>query len=302
MCILQVYLEIKLPHKLSKVISISVIYILPPAVITAAALVILPEINASIDAISINVERYRSNIYSYIVWLSEKLGLSSESSTDRLTSLLYSLADYIPGLLSATSGLLTSFINIILGYFISVYIQFDFEKITGSMICCIKKAFDKEKHNFIISALHITAKAFSGFVSGQLTESVILGILCYIGMSLLSLNYPLLISVIIAVTSIVPIVGAIVGTIPCALLLLLEKPTEAFVFIVFIILLQQIESNFIYPHMIGTKIGLPPLLVLISVIVGGGFFGIIGTLAAVPVAASIYECIRLRHCDSCDTV
>ena len=132
---------------------------------------------------------------------------------------------------------------------------------------------------------------FSGFVSGQLTEAVILGVLCFLGMSLFGMEYALLISVIIGLTNIIPIFGPIIGTVPGALILLMVEPMKAVWFVVFIVVLQQIESNLIYPKVVGGSIGLPGIWVMFSVLIGGSLFGLPGVLLGVPTFAVIYTLI-----------
>jgi predicted PurR-regulated permease PerM len=129
-------------------------------------------------------------------------------------------------------------------------------------------------------------------VNGQLAEAVILGSLCYVGMVVFGFDYPLLISTIILLTALIPIAGALIGTIPSAFLLLLVKPMEAVWFLVFIIILQQIENNFIYPRVVGNSLGLPAILVFTSILLGAGVGGVLGALLAVPLTAVLYAIVN----------
>ena len=123
-------------------------------------------------------------------------------------------------------------------------------------------------------------------------DACILGLLCFIGMSIFHFQYPVLISVIIGLTNMIPIVGPIVGTVPCALILLLVEPKQAIWFVVFVIVIQQIDSNLIYPRVVGGSVGLPAMWVLFAVIVGGGLFGVLGMVLGVPVMSLIYVILR----------
>ena len=132
------------------------------------------------------------------------------------------------------------------------------------------------------------------FIAGQLTEAVVLGTLCFIGMVLFGFEYPLLISAIIAVTALVPVAGAIAGAIPSALILFLAKPSSALWFIVFIVILQQLENNFIYPKVVGKSVGTPPILILAAIIAGAELGGAAGIMLGIPLVSAAYTLIKER--------
>ena len=133
---------------------------------------------------------------------------------------------------------------------------------------------------------------FRKFLGGQITEAVILGMLCFIGMTVLSLPYAPLVSTLVGVTAVIPIFGAYIGAIVSAFLILMDNPLSAVIFLVFLIVLQQVEGNLIYPRVVGDSIGLSGLWVLLAVIVGGGFFGIPGIFVGIPVMSVIYDLVR----------
>ena len=136
------------------------------------------------------------------------------------------------------------------------------------------------------------SETFSNFISGQLTDSCILGVLCFIGMNIFRFPYADVISVVIGVTSLVPLVGAFVGIVIGALLILTIDPIKALLFVGFVLCLQQVEGNLIYPKVVGKAVGMPGLLVLCAVLVGGNFAGILGALCAVPLCAMLYAMLR----------
>ena len=133
---------------------------------------------------------------------------------------------------------------------------------------------------------------FHRFIVGQCTEAVILGVLCIIGMSILRIPYALMIGTLMGFTALIPIVGGLIGAGVGAFLILMESPVKALIFIIFVIILQQVEGNLIYPKVVGSTIGLPGLWVLAAVTVGGGVFGIPGMLVGVPVVATLYRLVR----------
>jgi predicted PurR-regulated permease PerM len=140
--------------------------------------------------------------------------------------------------------------------------------------------------------LVISNKAFNLFVIGQLTEALVLGGLCFIGLVLLHFNYPLLISVIIAVTSLIPVAGVFIGAIPSIFILFIAEPIQALWFILYIIVLQLVETNLIYPRVVGDSLGLPSLWVLLAILVGGGLMGVMGILLSVPIVSVLYQLIK----------
>ena len=134
----------------------------------------------------------------------------------------------------------------------------------------------------------LTNSVFTKFITGQFTDACIIGVLCFIGMLIFRMPYAAIISVLIGFTALIPIFGAFIGAGVGAFLILLESPVKAFWFIVFIIILQQIEGNLIYPKVVGKSVGLPGIWVLVAVTVGGSLAGVLGMLFSVPVSTVLY--------------
>lgn len=148
-----------------------------------------------------------------------------------------------------------------------------------------------EKINYVLSILNDT---FHKFIVGQCTEAVILGVLCIIGMTILRLPYAPMIGALTALMALVPIIGAFISGAVGAFLIFMESPVKALIFLIFIVVLQQIEGNLIYPKVVGSSIGLPALWVLTAVTIGGSVAGIAGMLIAVPLAATFYRLVKLE--------
>ena len=138
----------------------------------------------------------------------------------------------------------------------------------------------------------ISNEAFSNYIGGQFIEAIIIGVLCFIGMLVLKMPYALLISVLVAVTALIPIFGAFIGTIPSAFIILIIDPMKALWFVIFIIVLQQVEGNLIYPKVVGSSLGLPPIWVMLAMIIGGNTFGLIGILLGIPIFSVIYKVFK----------
>jgi predicted PurR-regulated permease PerM len=279
----------KKSEKMSAAVAVAAVYILFLALLAGIIAVIIPNLVTSVKTLLENFNTYYDN---FIAFYERMRGRDTLGILEKITVFLAEFAEVTPEwvrrTLEKTGGFLTGLLNFVIGFIISIYILAEKESLkkTANEICVL--FLPKKKYEIVTKYYTLIFKTFSGFVSGQLAEAFILGSLCYVGMVIFGFDYPLLISVIICITALVPIAGALIGTIPSALLLLLVRPMEAVWFLVFIIILQQIENNFIYPKVVGGALGLPAILVFTAIIIGTGVGGIMGTLLAVPVSAVIY--------------
>ena len=200
--------------------------------------------------------------------------------------------DVLGSMVQFTSALAGGIFNFVLGVAFSVYMLLKKETLCRQTKRLLFAFISKDKAEYLVSIARLSSAVFSRFVSGQLLEAFIIGFLCFLGMCAFSMPYALLISVIIGVTALVPIFGAFFGTALGAFILLMVHPMTAFWFVVFILILQQIESNVIYPRVQGKFVGLPGMWVLFAVTVGGGVFGVAGMLIGVPLASVLYCLLR----------
>lgn len=202
------------------------------------------------------------------------------------------VADYSETFINATveitTTIVTSVVNFVIAIFFSIYILAKKERLGKHLSRLLYATTNKEKSERIIKITKLTSDTFTKFVTGQLLEAVIIGVLCFIGMTILKIPFSGIVSVLIGFTALIPVFGALFGTAIGALLILLIEPIKALWFIIFIIVLQQIETNIIYPKVVGKTVGLPGVLVLVSVTIGGGAFGILGMLFSVPVCTVLY--------------
>ena len=183
--------------------------------------------------------------------------------------------------------------NVLIGVIISVYLLVSKEKFLRQSKKVIYALCKPKKANLI---LHIGRKAneiFNGFIIGKIIDSAIIGVLCFIGVSIFKMPYALLVSVIVGVTNVIPVFGPYIGAVPCAILILLVDPMKGLGFIIFIILLQQLDGNVIGPKILGESTGLSPFWVVFSILLAGGLFGIVGMIVGVPTFALIYYIIKL---------
>jgi len=182
--------------------------------------------------------------------------------------------------------------NLILGIILSINVLSIKEKLARQAKSVVRAYIKGERAERIIEIGRMTQGMFTSFIGGQITEALILAGLCYVGMLIFRFPYAFLISVVVGVTAMVPIFGAWAATGIGAILILTVKPVMALWFVVFFVILQQIEGNMIYPRVVGTKVGLPAMWVLIAITIGGGTMGVSGMLLSVPTCAVVYTLIR----------
>lgn len=277
--------------------AVGVSYLLLAALIVGIMWIIVPQLAASIKLFIGNADYYYDNFMGYCDALERRDTLGIFSS---LKNAVTGLGERLPAILgktyAKTSDIIGGVTDLLIGFVISIYILLDKKNIRRAVSLTAKKLAG-ERYESLKKSYRLVFSTFSRFVSGQITEAAILGVLCYIGMKLFRFEYALLISTIIGVTALIPVVGAIIGTVPSAFLLLLIKPVRAVWFILFIIVLQQLENNLIYPRVVGKSMGIPPLLVLLAILLGAGLGGTVGILLGVPVMSVIYALFREKILD-----
>lgn len=279
-------------------LSIAAVYLLALGLVAGIVLFILPPFVQSIRTFGANFEGYYQTALGTINQISAKvdpeiwakLGIAEKLNDlyRNLPALLEKLAGgLLGGIVGTVSGLVGGVADAFLGLLVSVYILADKKRMKEQGSRIIKVMLPEKISSAILQVLSMCSHTFSAFFSGQITEAAILGVLCFVGMSIFGFSYAPMISVIIGITNMIPIVGPIVGTIPCALLILLAEGNllHTVGFVAFVIVLQQLEANLIYPRVVGTQVGLPPIWVLAAVVVGGGLLGVAGMIIGIPVLA-----------------
>ena len=193
-------------------------------------------------------------------------------------------------------GTVSSVVSGIYDFFIAavfaVYILFNKEKLKEQTARLVKAWIPDNIADFTIHACRLLGKNFKNFVTGQSLEAVILGVLCIIGMLILKIPYAPMVGALVGVTAIIPVVGGFIGAFVGAFMILTVSPVKAVIFLIFILVLQQLEGNLIYPKVMGTSVNLPSMWILAAVTIGGGIAGAGGMLLAVPVASTLYVLVR----------
>lgn len=264
-------------------------------IVTILISFIIPQFVESAKMLGANMNGYIASAETFLNGMLERFGISTNLN-ETIAELFTSISSYIikfvetaaPKLIEATISFGTGVLNAFIGFIFAIYMLASKESLLHNAKRLIYAFLPLKAADYTKSVYRLVKTRFTGFVAGQLTEAVIVGVLCFIGMSIGRMEYALLISVIIAVTNMIPVIGPIIGAIPGALIMLLVDPVKALWFVLFIVVLQQVESNLIYPKVVGDSIGLPGIWVLFAIIVGGNLFGFLGVLLGVPVFAVIY--------------
>ena len=273
-------------------------------IVTTLINMLIPELINSITNIIDNLPRYINNIEKWLTNLLKNYPDLEENSSmifsavtskaetwltdDLLPKINLLVASFSTGFL----GVLVFLKNFLIGAMISIYLLYGKESYVAQGKRLLYCLFSTRTTNNIIRDLQYVDKTFGGFIIGKVLDSFIIGILCYIGTTILNLPYALFVSVIVGVTNVIPFFGPYIGAVPSALLILLVNPIQCVYFVIFILLLQQFDGNFLGPKILGGSTGLSSFMVIVAILVGGGFFGIFGMFVGVPACAVICTVIR----------
>ncbi len=221
--------------------------------------------------------------------LQEKLSEFNANESDFLNKGFQLLGNGAWVTVSLMGSVFGKIMNFILAAIFAIYILFGKEDLKAKFDKLINTYMKAKKREKLYDVLRVTDETFSGYIVGQCKEAVILGVLCTIGMLIFRFPYSTIIGPVVGLTALIPLFGAYIGAAVGFLLIVMVAPFKALLFIVFIIVLQQIEGNLIYPKVVGGSIGLPGIWVFAAVTVGGGLMGITGVLLGVPIAATVYK-------------
>lgn len=290
--------------KTSRLLSIfgAIIFVL--LVVAILLNMVIPELFSSIRRLVVQLPE---QVDDFSKWLQQFVGEDSELpgyleqmldkavaffenwvETDLLPQATNILASLTTGVISAVKVLF----NVIIGIIISVYILMSKESFTGQAKKLVYALLPAAKGNVVVDTVRKSNEIFGGFISGKILDSAIIGVLCFIGLTILQMPYTVLVSVIVGVTNVIPFFGPYIGAIPSAILIMLADPIKGLYFIIFIVALQQLDGNIIGPRILGSSTGLTSFWVVFAILVGGGVFGFLGMLLGVPVFATIYYMVR----------
>ncbi len=265
---------------------------------------LVPQLVDSITTLVNNLESYYTTIYNWVTGLlSDNPELKDLFNRYYNETIQWLTTKLLPGLQTAVTNFTGSLVtgvwsvviftkNFLIGIIVSVYLLAAKEKSTARCCKLLYGVLPEEQAKFAMRGFRRMDHIFSGFVRGKLLDSLIIGILCFIGCSILKLPYTPLVSVVVGVTNVIPFFGPFLGAIPCALLILLVSPLKCLYFVIFIFLLQQLDGNVIGPKILGDSTGISSLWVIVAILVGGGFGGVLGMFLGVPIFACLQVLVR----------
>ena len=265
---------------------------------------LVPQLVDSITTLVNNLESYYTTIYNWVTGvLSDNPELKDRFNRYYNETIQWLTTKVLPGLQTAVTNFTGSLVtgvwsvviftkNFLIGIIVSVYLLAAKEKSAARCCKLLYGVLPEEQAKFAMRGFRRMDHIFSGFVRGKLLDSLIIGILCFIGCSILKLPYTPLVSVVVGVTNVIPFFGPFLGAIPCALLILLVSPLKCLYFVIFIFLLQQLDGNVIGPKILGDSTGISSLWVIVAILVGGGFGGVLGMFLGVPIFACLQVLVR----------
>ena len=292
---IKAFASFKWKKKTKRVLSVLLSLLITFEIIILFFSFIIPQLIISLSSISEKLPEYIVIVEDLLgEWLvsyrldNDWVNLLLDSSEDLLVNFLKTIQGYLPLILDYSWQFTKLIFNLLLGIAIAMYVLIDRERFSLQAKKLIYFITNQITGDYLIDLSRLSSKMVHRFILGKMLDSFIIGMICYVGMLVLGLSYPLLLSVIVGVTNMIPVFGPFIGAIPGALILLLVEPFQALWFILFIILLQQFDGNFLGPRILGDSMGLPSLWIMFAIVVGGGYFGVVGMFLGVPIFAVIY--------------
>ena len=276
-------------------------YVTLLAIVALVVGLVVPQL---ISCVQLILSELPEAIRTAVSWM-EKWGLIPENIREFLDSidwkskigqilsfLTSGIGDVMDILISTISSVFSGVASVFIGVIFSAYLLISRDKLHSQCVRLMNRYMKKSWYEKTMHVLSVLNDCFRRYIVGQCTEAVILGVLCTLGMLILRLPYATMIGALVAFTALIPVAGAYIGAIVGAFMILTVSPVKALIFLLFLIILQQLEGNLIYPRVVGSSMGLPGIWVLAAVTVGGGMMGIAGMLIGVPLAAAAYRFLR----------
>ena len=270
--------------------------------------VLVPQLIDSVTMLIKNARYYYYKVYRWAdTWLKENPEIGSWANdvlSEYYNNAVTNLTDTILPKAQELAATLTGGIwvgirsvvgfamDLIVGIIVSIYLMTMKEKSLARCCKAVYALFDEKKANAVVSGTRQVDRIFSGFVRGKLLDSLIIGALCFVGCSILKMPYTPLVSVVVGVTNVIPFFGPFLGAIPSAFLILLVSPKQCLIFVIFIVVLQQFDGNILGPKILGDATGISSFWVIVAILVGGGFGGVLGMFLGVPIFACVQELVK----------
>lgn len=266
---------------------------------------IIPQLAASLRSIVVQFPTYILNFRSWLEWLlarypeigdtaADLLNNYSPELTSRISSLIPRMNSLVMTLSESMIGLARSLWNLIIGLIISVYLLGNKERFLSQAKKAAYALLETKHANGLVENARLIDATFGGFLIGKVLDSAIIGLICFVVVTIMGMPYPMLLSVIVGVTNIIPFFGPFIGAVPCAFLILVVSPMKSLYFIIFILVLQQFDGNFLGPRILGDRTGLSGFWVIFSITLFSGFFGVWGMVLGVPAFAVFYTLCKRK--------
>ena len=225
--------------------------------------------------------------------MADNLSVSWEEIIKKLSGWFQNIAgEMIDGGINLATAVVGAVVNFVIGFIFAIYILLAKEKLAGQFKQAMYACLGESRTDKVLDVCRLSSNTFSGFISGQCLEACIIGLMFFVTMTILRMPYAMLISVVIAFTALIPIVGSTIGCVVGVLLILMENPMQAVGFIVMFLIIQQVEGNLVYPHVVGNSVGLPSIWVLAAISIGGNLMGVLGMLIFIPLCSVFYALFR----------
>lgn len=292
------FMDKKNQYKAKRFISITITYISAAILISIVFSILVPELSRSIYTLLENIPEYIKALEEYINNIVIALNLNGDMVEDIVKD-FNSISKYITSIAGTAvldlfqfSANITQYIlNIFIATIISIYLLAGKEKFFAQIKKFLYAMLPEKPVKYVIELTRSSHKTFIGFLGGKLLDSLIIGIICFVGMKIFKMPYPLLVSFIIGITNIVPVFGPFIGAVPSVIIIFIASPIKALWFILFILVLQQFDGNILGPKILGNSTGLTAFWVMFAILLGNGLFGVVGMILGVPTFAVIYSII-----------
>lgn len=292
------YMEEKVfaKFKAKRGLSILTVYVIALALLGILLGAVIPQVVQSVVDLVNNTESYLNNLNAVMLWATDRFGLDQSeleplflSYKDLLGKATAMLSTALPQVLNFGMAVGNGLVTTLTALIASIYMLGSKHSLISQLKCLTYAFFPKNRADELLRVSRHANEIFSGFIGGKIIDSAIIGVLCFIGMNILGMQYALLISIVVGVTNVIPFFGPFIGAIPSVMILLIVDPWDAVYFAIFVLALQQFDGNILGPKILGDSTGLSAIWVLVSIIVGGGLFGFTGMLLGVPTFAVLYS-------------
>lgn len=281
-----------------RVISVILAFVLFLLFVGLLLFLLLPELIENVQSLIQSIPELLNDFENFVLDLLKKypdlqVRINELFAKDNLTVITTGILNYVAnGLIGLIGGIISGFITLFTAIIFSIYILCQKEYLQNCGKKLLEAYVPKKRANKIKEVIKLSSDTFTKFISGQCLEAIILGLILFAALIIFKFPYALLISVLTAITALIPIFGAVIAMVVGAILIAIENPLQALMFMVVFQVVQQFEGNFIYPRVVGKSVGLSPMWTLLAITVGGSLFGVMGMLVGLPLASIVYALIR----------